>query len=94
MPKTLFKFILLLNLCLLVSQWWLTSLRATEGEDLSTIESKISQYREQNNHLQAEIYSFSATARIFESAPAFALSPAKVSFLNAAPVAAKPDSKP
>jgi hypothetical protein len=86
--KKITILIILINLVLSGVQLAISIARATDGEQLSRLESQLESIKLENQRLGNSIYSYASTGIILDSAKASHLTPAKISYMGQAPVAA------
>lgn len=65
MNKIIFPIIIIANLVLAGSQLWLTTLRATDGQELATIEDDLRETKLSNWRLKDEIYTKSSLQYVY-----------------------------
>ncbi len=87
MNTRLVKFIIFINLVLLVGQFLMTSSRATDGARLADLTSQLSSLNQANLDLKNQIYHYSSIPYIYSQAQSDQLAPAQVSYLTPLPVA-------
>lgn len=88
MNKKLFFLVILVNFGLLCGQYVFSSIRATDGQMLADLDTKLQEYTSQNRQLRNSIYSALALSRVQTEAERQHLSPVQASFLAPNPVAA------
>lgn len=71
-------FIIVINIGLLAAQFLLANLRTTDGDQLASLNSQLSETSNQNRQLQSLIYSSSSLAHIYSSASSLQLVPLDV----------------
>lgn len=85
--KKLLPSIIFLNLLLLGAQLLLTFSRATDGDKLAHMDSRLQELEAANRDIAAEVYRLSSTGALLEAARKAEYIPVKITSVSPAPVA-------